>query len=138
MCAQNYTSAESHFGLDKQWAVEFHNEFAPEFRGFSKATQDELFAVLIKLRKFGPQLGRPDVDTLNGSRYTNLKELRFKADDSAWRVAFAFDSRRKAILLVGGSQSGVSQKRFYKDLIRVADERFESHLAKIDKGWKNG
>jgi hypothetical protein len=118
--------------LDKQWAVEFHNEFAAEFRRFSKATQDELFAVLIKLGKFGPQLGRPDVDTLNGSRYPNMKGLRFKADDSAWRVAFAFDPRRKAILLVGGSKSGASQKRFYKDLIRVADERFERHLAAVD------
>jgi len=67
-----------------------------------------------------------------------MKELRFKADGEVWWVAFAFDPQRRAILLVGGSKSGVSQKRFYKDLIRVADERFERHLADINKGWKKG
>jgi hypothetical protein len=51
--------------------------------------------------------------------------------DEEWRVAFAFDPKRKAILLVGGSKSGISPKRFYKGLIRVADERFERHLARI-------
>jgi hypothetical protein len=65
-----------------------------------------------------------------------MKELRFKASDGVWRVAFAFDPKRKAILLIGGSTSGISQKRFYKDLIRVADERFERHLETIAKERK--
>ncbi|WP_352550147.1 type II toxin-antitoxin system RelE/ParE family toxin [Mesorhizobium australicum] len=63
---------------------------------------------------FGPQLGRPHADTLNESSFANMKELRFDADDGVWRVAFAFDRKRKAILLVAGDQSGVSEKRFYK------------------------
>jgi hypothetical protein len=46
-----------------------------------------------------------------------MKELRFSAADGEWRVAFAFDSRRKAILLVAGDKSGVSKKRFYRELI---------------------
>jgi hypothetical protein len=70
-------------GNEGNWRVDFLDDFGREFRGFSKATQDELFAILIKLRKFGPLLGRPDVDTLNGSRYPNMKELRFNADASA-------------------------------------------------------
>jgi hypothetical protein len=118
------------------WAVEFQNEFATEFLGFSKAIQDELLALLIKLRQFGPELGRPDVDTLKGSQYPNMKELRLGAGDEVWRVAFAFDPRRKAILLVGGSKSGVPQRRFYRGLIRVADERFEHHLATMAKERK--
>ena len=80
------------------------------------------------LQQFGPQLGRPRVDTLKGSRHANMKELRFSAADGEWRVAFAFDPKRKAILLVGGDKSGVSEKRFYRELIRKADERFEAHL----------
>jgi hypothetical protein len=56
----------------------------------------------------GPDLGRPHVDTLNNSRHSNMKELRFKADNGVWRVAFAFDPERKAILLVAGDKSGVS------------------------------
>jgi len=57
-----------------------------------------------------------------------MKELRFTLRDGEWRIAFAFDPERCAILLIGGSKSGTSEKRFYKDLIRVADERFTNHL----------
>ena len=49
-------------------------------------------------------------------------------------MAFAFDPRRKAILLVAGDKSGGSEKRFYRELIRKADERFDTHLARIGKG----
>jgi hypothetical protein len=122
--------------MDKQWEVIFHEDFALEFRSFSKAIQDALFTLLIKLRQFGPQLGRPDVDTLKGARHPNMKELRFNVADEEWRIAFAFDPKRKAILLVGGSKSGISQKRFYKGLIRVADDRFERHLVTIAKDRK--
>jgi hypothetical protein len=85
------------------------------------------------LQEFGPQLGRPRVDTLNGSRHANMKELRFSAADGEWRVAFAFDPRRKAILLVAGDKSGGSEKRFYRELIRKADQRFDAHLARIGR-----
>jgi len=57
-----------------------------------------------------------------------MKELRFSLADGEWRIAFAFDPERCAILLVGGSKSGVSERQFYKDLIRVADARFTAHL----------
>jgi hypothetical protein len=58
-----------------------------------------------------------------------MKELRFKAADGVWRTAFAFDPEQKAILLVGGDKSGGSEKRFYRQLIKVADARFDRHLA---------
>src|SRR5579862_2942818 len=85
---------------------------------------------------FGPQLGRPRVDTLNDSRHANMKELRFGAADGEWRVAFAFDTKRKAILLVAGDKSGVGEKRFYRELIRRADNRFDAHLARLKKKEK--
>jgi hypothetical protein len=56
-----------------------------------------------------------------------MKELRFMADDGAWRVAFAFDAVRSAILLVGGDKSGISKDKFYRNLIEVADRRFDQH-----------
>lgn len=68
------------------------------------------------------------MDTLNDSKYANMKELRFKADGGAWRVAFAFDPQRDAILLVAGDKSGVSEKKFYKRLIDKADKRYKEHL----------
>jgi len=85
------------------------------------------------LQQFGPQLGRPRVVTPNGSRHANMKELRFSAADGEWRVAFAFDSKRIAILLVAGDKSGVSEKKFYRQLIAKADERFDAHLNRLSK-----
>ena len=86
------------------------------------------------LESFGPQLGRPHVDTLKDSRHANMKELRFDAADGVWRVAFAFDARRQAILLVAGDKSGGSEKRFYRSLIATADKRLDDYLAQQKKG----
>jgi hypothetical protein len=113
------------------WVVRFHEKFDPEFDGLPEAVQDELLAQSKLLEHFGPILGRPRVDTLNGSRHANMKELRFDAADGVWRVAFAFDSRREAILLVAGDKSGGGEQRFYRQLIRTADERFDGHLARV-------
>jgi hypothetical protein len=65
-----------------------------------------------------------------------MKELRFSAAEGEWRAAFAFDPRRKAILLVAGDKSGVSEKRFYRELIRKADYRFDAHLARLRRERK--
>lgn len=117
-----------------KWAVELADEFKPEFDLLVQDVRREVLAIARVLQEFGPQLGRPRVDTLKGSRHANMKELRFHAANGAWRVAFAFDPRRKAILLVAGDKSGGSQKRFYAELIRRADERFDAHLARIGRG----
>ena len=71
------------------------------------------------------------MDTLNGSKHANMKEIRFKADDGVWRFAFAFDPRRHAIVFCGGDKSGISEKRFYQRLIDKADARFDAHLAAL-------
>ena len=114
-----------------KWKVEFDPAFEAEFDELSQEVQDELLAQAKLLEQFGPELGRPRVDTLNGSAHANMKELRFDADGGVWRVAFAFDPERKPMLLVGGDKSGGGEKRFYKQFIRKADERFDAHLARI-------
>ena len=77
----------------------------------------------------------PQVDTLNGSRHANMKEMRFGVANGEWRLAFAFDPKRRAILLIAGDKSGSSARRFYRALIRKADERFDRHLARLaEKG----
>jgi hypothetical protein len=119
------------FGQNKKWKVEFHDEFLPEFRAFSDPVRQQIYSLIEMLTVFGPQLGRPWVDTLKGSTLLNMKELRFDADNGAWRVAFAFDVERKAILLVGGDKSGASQNKFYRTLIKIAEGRFEKHQKAI-------
>ena len=116
-----------------RWAVELADEFKPEFDALDQDVRREVLALSRVLQEFGPQLGRPRIDTLKGSRHANMKELRFSAADGEWRVAFAFDPKRRAILLVAGDKSGGSEKRFYRELIRKADERFDAHLAWIGK-----
>jgi hypothetical protein len=114
-----------------KWQILFHNEFEPEFYQFSEAVQDELLAQAKLLETYGPSLGRPQVDTLKGSNYANMKELRFYAKGGVWRVAFAFDPKRNAILLVAGNKAGVKEKRFYRQLIAKADQRFTAHLNQL-------
>ena len=100
--------------------------------------QDELLAQAKLLEAFGPVLTRPRVDTLNGSRHANMKELRFQTDNGVWRIAFAFDPRRKGILLVAGDKSGVNERLFYKRLIEKADARFDTHLDRLRNERRSG
>lgn len=117
-----------------KWAVEFHEEFDSEFDGLPEAVQDEIRALAGALEAIGSLLGRPRADTLKGSRYANMKELRIDAADGIWRIAFAFDPRRTAVLLVAGNKSGVSEQRFYRRLLEKADRRFTEHLSHLKKG----
>ena len=115
------------------WAVLFHPVFDAEFADLQEDVQDEVLAHAKLLEQFGPTLGRPRVDTLKGSRHPNMKELRFDAADGVWRVAFAFDPKRQGILLVAGDKSGGSERRFYRQLIRKADDRFDEQLSRLKR-----
>jgi hypothetical protein len=114
-----------------RWTVLFHDEFDLEVQKLAEDLQDELLAHAMLLQEFGPQLGRPSVDTLKGSKHANMKELRFDWKRGVWRVAFAFDSKRQAILLAAGDKGGTDQKRFYRRLIATADRRFDGYLAAL-------
>lgn len=114
-----------------KWTVQFDTAFESEFADLTEEVQDELLSHAKLLQAFGPQLGRPRADTLKGSKHANMKELRFDAADGVWRVAFAFDPKRRALLLIAGNKAGTSEKRFYKQLIKKADERFDEHLKRL-------
>jgi hypothetical protein len=83
------------------------------------------------LKEFGPALGRPQVDTLKGSKLAHLKELRIQYQGAPWRVLFVFDPKRRAILLVGGNKQG--KPRWYKTAIPLAEKRYRRHLAALEK-----
>lgn len=122
-----------------RWTIILHDDFDDELGSLPEDLQDEVLAHASLLAQFGPNLGRPTVDTLKASRHSNMKELRFDWNGGVWRVAFSFDPNRQAILLVGGDKGGKDQKRFYKQLISVADDRYDAHLATLQKKEsKNG
>ena len=97
------------------------------------AVKEALLAATRLLKDYGPQLGRPHVDTLKGSKFANMKELRFSAEGGVWRVAFAFDPTRQGILLVAGDKSRVSESRFYRNLITKGDRRYAAHLVRLGR-----
>jgi hypothetical protein len=117
------------------WSVTFHEDFEPEFWELPKPVRVELAASMVVLRENGPLLGRPKVDTLKGSDHANMKELRLVVNGEPWRIAFAFDPHRKAVLLVAGKKAGIAKERFYRNLIRVADSRYERHLKSLGGEW---
>lgn len=112
-----------------EWDVRFDIDCATWFADLIEALQDEILAHLVLLRQHGPQLGRPYVDTVEASAFTNMKELRVQFRGEPWRILFAFDPARAAILLVGGNKQG--DKRWYKKHIPIADERFRRHLERL-------
>jgi hypothetical protein len=121
------------------WTVTTTDQFDRWFEAdLCDEEREEVTAVVNLLKRFGPMLRRPHADTLKGSKYPNMKELRAKTSESELRVAFAFDPERNAILLAGGDKSGVGQKAFYAQLIDRADRLFAAHLAKIAAGRKKG
>ena len=103
-----------------EWEVRYDPDFLAELAAEPEAILDEVDALA--------GLRRPRCDTPKGSKYANMKELRFTLPTAEWRIAFAFDPARRAILLVGSSKSGTNEQHFYRDLIRVADRRFDKHL----------
>ena len=110
------------------WTMLFHPDLVDEFDAFDTAVQTSMLAHVALLKQFGPTLGRPAVDTLKGSTVTNLKELRFNAAGQVWRLAFAFDGNRVAVLLAAGDKGGTNQTRFYKALITSAEERWSTWI----------
>ena len=118
------------------WDIATTEAFDEWFAELSDTAKAEIIAKVSLLKLLGPQLRRPYADTLKGSKHANMKELRAHTIGEVLRVAFAFDPARSAILLVGGNKAGMSQKRFYKQLIAKADEFYDTHLAALRKKGK--
>ena len=101
---------------------------------FQEQNEDDKVLIRSKaylLSEYGPYLGRPHADTLKGSKkLANLKELRAQTDAHVFRVAYIFDPERKGLLLIGGDKKGKNQRKFYKDLIREAEQIYAAYLEK--------
>lgn len=109
-----------------EWTIAFDPNFRIWFYEQEPGLQDEMFAVIKILAESGPKLGRPRVDTLKGSSFKNMKELRIQYQGDPWRILFAFDPQRQAVLLVGGNKSG--NNRWYKENLPIAEKRYEQYL----------
>jgi hypothetical protein len=113
-----------------EWTIIFHLAFKNWLDEQEEDIQDSILVGLGLLKQEGPLLGRPYVDTLKGSRYPNLKELRVQHSGEPWRILFAFDPVRRAIVLVGGNKTG--DKRWYEKNMLIAEQRFTEHLETLE------
>ena len=112
------------------WEVEATDEFQAWFAGLSPSERVAVAAKIDLLGAIGPWLGRPHADTLKGSRLTNLKELIIQHGGDPYRVIFAFDPRRTAILLFGGRKA---DSKWYKTAIPEAERIYERYLQEIQE-----
>ena len=115
------------------YRVQFHLAFVSEWKLLPMGLKELAGEVFDHLEEDGPFLGRPEVDTLKGSQYANMKEIRVKFGKEVWRFAFAFDPEQAAIILCGGGKQGMSESLFYRQLIKKADMRFTSWLQEKSK-----
>ena len=112
----------------RSWEVQFDPTFETWADDLDQADAEALLAAIRVLRDRGPALGRPLVDSVKGSRHKNMKELRpGSTGRTEVRVLFAFDPKRRAILLVGGDKSNAWSK-WYEVNVPIADERYDAHL----------
>jgi hypothetical protein len=113
-----------------EWTVLFDEEFAEWLQSVDEGLRIRIVAHVDLLEERGPNLGRPRVDTVKGSTYPNMKELTIQYGGLPWRILFAFDPNRDAILLFGGMKAG--NKRWYQEHVPIADQRFKRHLESLE------
>ncbi|HGB1823799.1 TPA: type II toxin-antitoxin system RelE/ParE family toxin [Salmonella enterica subsp. enterica serovar Bahrenfeld] len=112
------------------WTVLFSQRFDDWLSEQDEALQEKVLADLGKLKVYGPELPRPYADTIKGSRYKNMKELRVQYAGHPIRAFYAFDPIRRAIVLCAGDKS--NDKRFYNKLVRIAEDEFDAHLRTLE------
>ena len=113
------------------YTVNTSDEFEDWFKELAEDLQEDIAIAIGLLQERGHQLRRPYADTLEGSTVSNLKELRVQHRGDPYRVLFAFDPKREALLLIGGNKAG--NKRWYKKMIPIAEAIFKKHLETLDK-----
>ena len=114
------------------WEIEFTTEFGRWWENLTEPEQESLTVGVDLLAQLGPALSRPYADTLKGSAYPNLKELRVQHEGHPYRVLYAFDPRRIGLLLIGGDKTGNSN--WYSDMIPLAEKIYAEHLDNLKKG----
>jgi len=112
------------------WSIEQTETFEDWYYSLDDADRENVLASMLLLQEKGPMLSRPHADTVNGSRYPNMKELRIQSQGKPFRAFFAFDPNRTGVLLCAGDKGG-NEKRFYDEMIPIADREYAAHLESL-------
>ncbi len=119
-----------------EWDVEYTDCFQEWWNSLTESEQIDVAAVVGILEEKGPNLPFPHFSGIRHSKFSHMRELRIQHKGAPYRVLYAFDPRRVALLLLGGDKTG--NDRWYEEFVPVADELFENHLQDLEKEGKNG
>jgi len=119
-----------------EYIVNITDELEEWILGLTDVEKTDVLASIKLLKVLGHHLGYPHSSKINGSKYSHMRELRIQHKGKPYRVLYAFDPFREAILLIGGSKVG--DDRWYKKHIPIADRLYESHLNNLDRGNSHG
>lgn len=113
------------------WEVEYTDEFGEWWDTLTEDEQVSVDACVRLLEEQGPMLPHPYSSGVRASRHSHMRELRIQHSGDPYRVLYAFDPRRVAILLIGGNKRG--DDRWYDKFVPIADRPYDEHLAELDR-----
>jgi hypothetical protein len=117
-----------------EWEVEYMDEFGKWWDSLRETEQEDVAAVVELLEEKGPLLPHPYSSGINGSKHAHMRELRIQHAGKPYRILYAFDPRRMAILLIGGEKTG--NDRWYGQNIPLADRLYDEHLETLRREKK--
>lgn len=112
------------------WEVEFSDEFGKWWDSLTAAEQKSVDFTVSLLQESGPNLRMPHSSGVEMSRHTHMRELRIQHEGRPYRVLYAFDRRRTALLLIGGDKTG--KNRWYEEYVPLADAIYDRYLRELD------
>lgn len=118
-----------------EWDVEFTDVFEEWWNGLDEAEQEDVAACVGLLEQKGPSLPHPYSSGIKASRHDHMRELRIQHAGKPYRVLYAFDPRRVALLLIGGDKTG--NARWYEEFVPIADRLYDEHLVALGSEEKD-
>jgi hypothetical protein len=119
------------------WEVEYTDELGAWWADLTEAEQESIDSSVRLLEEKGPNLGFPHTSGIESSKHTHMRELRVQHEGRPYRILYAFDPRRCAILLLGGDKTG--DDRWYDVHVPIADDLYDTHIETLRKeGQING
>lgn len=117
------------------WEVEYTDEFGDWWDTVTEEVQIDIDAVVLLLEMKGPRLSYPYSSSVHGSKHGHMRELRVQHKGDPYRILYAFDPRRVAILLLGGK---AGDDRWYERYVPIADKLYDEHLRTLEQEENHG
>ncbi len=117
--------------MPNKWDVEYTDELAEWWGDLTESEQESIDSSVRLLEEKRPNLGFPHSSGIEGSKHSHMRELRVQHEGRPYRILYAFDPRRSAILLLGGDKTG--DDRWYDVHVPIADELYDTHIETLEK-----